>query len=383
MEKEFNDIILAKLNGKSLSDEEGRIFEEWYTEAGNRKRFYELQRLQSAIHANYPRELNVQVAWDKLNRKIQPRRKVRIILRYAAAAVMLLGFSAVFHFLSFQENTTPQQANQTENVIPGKKQATLTLSTGEQIILSDTNSRIHTQEQGVTINNNQHVLEYNQSEATSHFVYNTINIPRGGEYVLALADGTKIWLNSESRITYPVAFSGTIREVNLEGEAYFEIAKDTTKPFIVHTREFDIRVTGTQFNVRTYPQEPGSTTLAEGRVQLERAGHISRLIPGQQATLINEKIEIKETDIEEAIAWRYEAFCFKQRTLESILNELARWYDMDIFYQNPDTRNYHFTAWFKRSSSIEEVIQILEKTQKIKMQLTGKTLTVKDNSENK
>ncbi len=383
MEKEFDDIILAKLNGKSLSDEEEKIFESWYAEAENRKKFYELQRIQSAIHANYPRGLNIQVAWEKLSREIHPRRKVRILFRYAAAAIMLLGFSTAIYLLRFQGNAIPQETNLIENVIPGKKQATLTLSNGEQIILSDTNSLIHTQEQGVTINNNQHILEYNQSEATSHLIYNTVNIPRGGEYILALADGTKIWLNSESRITYPVTFSGASREINLEGEAFFEIAKDTTKPFIVHTREFDIRVTGTQFNVRTYPQEPSSTTLAEGRVQLERGGYISQLVPGQQATLVNERIEIKETNPEEAIAWRYGAFCFKQRTLESILNELARWYDIDIFYQNPNTQNYHFTAWFKRSSSIEEVIRILEKTKKIKIQLTGRTLTIKDNSENK
>lgn len=383
MEKELDDIILAKLNGKDLSEEEEKIFKAWYAEAANRKKFYELQRIQSAIYANSLKELNVQAAWEKLSRKIHPQRTARAILRYAAAAIMLLGFGTAIYLLRFQENTIPQPANLTENIMPGKKQATLTLSTGEQIILSDTNTLIHTQEQGVTINNNRHMLEYNQSATTSPLIYNTVDIPRGGEYILVLADGSKIWLNSESRITYPVTFSGATREINLEGEAFFEIAKDTTKPFIVHTREFSIRVTGTQFNVRTYPQGLISTTLAKGGIQLERGEHINRLKPGQQATFVNEKIEIKEINIEEAIAWRYGAFCFKQRTLESILNELARWYDINIFYQHPNTRNYHFTAWFKRSSSIEEVVQILEKTKKIKIQLTGRTLTVKDNPVNK
>lgn len=381
MEKPIDDIVLAKLSGELLSEEEEKLFQTWYSIGDNRQRFYRLQCLRAGIRVNRSgNAVDTGAAWKSLNQRIRPRSVLARISRYAAAVVLLTGLGITAYLLNMQKTAEPVLV-QNETVLPGKKQAILTLATGEKIQLSDTLSRIISQEKGVTINNDSHTLAYNLSGETDHPVYHTITIPRGGEYVLVLADETKIWLNSESRITYPVAFAGITREITLEGEAYFEIAKDTTKPFIVHTGAFDIRVTGTQFNVRTYPEEPYSTTLTEGSIQLERAGEVSRLVPGQQAFLRDDHIEIREVDTEEAIAWRYETFSFKQRNLGSILNELSRWYDINIFYQNPEVKAYHFTAWFKRSSSIEEVIQILEKTNKIKMELKGKTLTVKTNSE--
>lgn len=381
MGKNIDDIILAKLSGEVLTEEEEKLFQEWYATEGNRKQFYKLQCLQAGIRVNrQSKPIPTEAAWKALHHRIRPRLILKRAVRYAAAVILLSGLGISAYLVNIQR-PAKSLLTQNENVLPGKKQAILTLANGEKIQLSDTLSRILSQEKGVTINNNSHTLAYNLSGEADRSAYHTVTIPRGGEYVLVLADETKIWLNSESRITYPVAFAGKTRQITLEGEAYFEIAKDTTKPFIVHTDAFDIRVTGTQFNVRTYPGEPYSTTLTEGKVQLERAGTIDQLKPGQQAILRDNRIEIRNVDTEEAIAWRYETFSFKQRSLESILNELSRWYDINIFYQNPEVKTYHFTAWFKRSSSIEEVIGILEKTNKIKMQLQGKTITVKTNIE--
>lgn len=381
MGKNIDDIILDKLAGEQQTEKEEKLFQEWYEAEDNRKEFYKLQCLQRGIWVNrQSKQIRMEVAWKALCHSVHPRLTLKRAVRYAAAVILLSGLGISAYLLNIQQTAKPQ-LTQNDTVLPGKRQAILTLANGEKIQLSDTLSSILSQEKGVTINNNSHTLAYNLSGEADRSAYHTVTIPRGGEYVLVLADETKIWLNSESRITYPVAFAGKTREITLEGEAYFEIAEDTAKPFIVHTAEFDIRVTGTQFNVRTYAEEPYSTTLTEGKIQLERAGTISRLKPGQQAILRNNRIEIWEVDTEEAIAWRYETFSFKQRSLESILNELSRWYDINIFYQNPEVKTYHFTAWFKRSSSIEEVIRILEKTNKIKMQLQGKTITVKTNIE--
>ena len=268
-------------------------------------------------------------------------------------------------------------------VQPGKKQAVLTLSSGQQVMLADTVVRVN--EKGMVISNlpdKELVYKIMNDTMKTETVYNMVTVPRGGEYKLVLADGTIVWLNSDSHIRYPVTFSGDTRQVELEGEAYFEVAKDKEKPFIVRMNEYNVRVTGTQFNVRNYSNENLATTLVEGRVQIERKGRVDRLRPGQQAILENNEIRIRTVNVNEQVAWRHGAFGFTQCRLENIMEELARWYDVDVFYMNQQVKNYHFSAWFKRSSSINEVINILEKTKKISLDLKGRILTVKDISRN-
>ena len=173
-----------------------------------------------------------------------------------------------------------------------------------------------------------------------------------------------------------MAFQGETREVRLQGEAYFEIAKNKNQPFIVHTTQFDVQVTGTQFNVRAYPGEMESATLAEGGIQLEKGGKTYTLKPGQQAYLEEEEVQVRKVNLEIAIAWRYNAFSFEETPLEEIMNELARWYNIHVFYLNPKVKELHFTAWFRRNCTLQEVIDILEKTGKINIELKGKTITV-------
>lgn len=377
MIKEIDDIIIDKLSGRPLSSEEELSFLEWYAKPSHQKHYYDLQRIHSAIKAEKTaQKVGIIQAWEKMNRKVHPRFATRNIYKYAA--IILLLFCVGISVFLLPEQKAIEDPSQII-IIPGKKQAVLTLSNGKRIPLSDSMPVIT--DKGVTISNhnNQNLLIYNKSGEAGDQVYNTINVPRGGEYVLTLADGSTVWLNSESSLTYPVSFGGNTRELKLEGEAYFDVRKDVARPFIIHTSQFDVKVTGTQFNVRLYPDGYESTTLVEGSVQIERNNEIQYLKPGQQSILINGKFEVHEVDPEEAVAWRYETFCFKDRRLENIMNELARWYNVDIFYQNQAAKDYHFTAWFQRSSTIEEVIEILEKTQKIKMELKGKTLTVKTN----
>ena len=250
-------------------------------------------------------------------------------------------------------------------------------------MLADTVVRVN--EKGMVISNlpdKELVYKIMNDTMKTETVYNMVTVPRGGEYKLVLADGTIVWLNSDSHIRYPVTFSGDTRQVELEGEAYFEVAKDKEKPFIVRMNEYNVRVTGTQFNVRNYSNENLATTLVEGRVQIERKGRVDRLRPGQQAILENNEIRIRTVNVNEQVAWRHGAFGFTQCRLENIMEELARWYDVDVFYMNQQVKNYHFSAWFKRSSSINEVINILENTNKISLDLKGRILTVNDISRN-
>lgn len=377
MGNRIEDIIIAVLNGEKLSREEVELFDEWYAQPRNKKRFYEWQCLQSAIYANRKSsEIGTEEAWKQLKRGRRLRIFRSTFLKYAAAAFILMSIGVASYRL-YQQPSPISPVSLTANAGKGK-QVVLTLSTGEQIPLSDSLAHSVIEECGITIRRNaEHGLVYDKTAESKEPLYNTISIPRGGEYKLTLSDGTNVWLNSESRLTYPVTFNGESRELKLEGEAFFEVAKDPAKPFIVHTHEFDIRVTGTQFNVRVYPDEPESATLAEGYIQLEKGNEVHRLVAGEQAVTGEQGIVVHKVNPEEAIAWRYEAFCFKKRRLENMMNELARWYDIDIFYQNPTLKELHFTAWFSRSSSITEVIRILEKTEKIKLELRGKTMMVR------
>ena len=376
----IEEIIIKRLSEEHLSEEESAFFDKWYQNSSNREYYNDLLKIRSGIIASQVKErIDKRKAWNQ----VRPARKIsliRTLLKFAAIMILPLSLGV---FLLIRENKQEKVVYAEVPVQPGKKQAVLTLSSGQQVMLADTVVRVN--EKGMVISNlpdKELVYKIMNDTMKTETVYNMVTVPRGGEYKLVLADGTIVWLNSDSHIRYPVTFSGDTRQVELEGEAYFEVAKDKEKPFIVRMNEYNVRVTGTQFNVRNYSNENLATTLVEGRVQIERKGRVDRLRPGKQAILENNEIRIRVVNVEEQVAWRHGAFGFTQCRLENILDELARWYDVDVFYMNQQVKDYHFSAWFKRSSSISEVIAILEKTKKISLNLKGRMLTVKDNSRN-
>ena len=376
----IEEIIIKRLSEEHLSEEESAFFDKWYQNSSNREYYNDLLKIRSGIIASQVKErIDKRKAWNQ----VHPARKIsliRTLLKFAAIMILPLSLGV---FLLIRENKQEKVVYAEVPVQPGKKQAVLTLSSGQQVMLADT--IVHVNEKGMVISNfpdKELVYKIMNDTMKTETIYNTVTVPRGGEYKLVLADGTIVWLNSDSHIRYPVTFSGNTRQVELEGEAYFEVTKDVEQPFIVRMNEYNVRVTGTQFNVRNYSNESLATTLVEGGVQIERKGKVDRLRPGQQAVLENNEIRIRVVNVEEQVAWRHGAFGFTQCRLENIMEELARWYDVDVFYMNQQVKDYHFSAWFKRSSSINEVINILEKTKKISLDLKGRILTVKDISRN-
>lgn len=375
---EIEDIIINMLAGEKLSPEEERILTEWLKDEKHKQQLYELQRVRDAVYAQKVSEqANGETAWETFARNRKTQRRWRVLGSYAAAAIVtiLIGFG--FLLALKQESVQEFNPSDTTRTSIHAKNIVLTLSDGREIVLSDSVNDLQEQN-GATIRNKAQQLVYSPTTDNKQVVYNTIRIPRGSEYQLILADGTIVWLNSESEITFPVNFPGDKREVKLKGEAFFNVGKDEEHPFIVQTEQFDIRVTGTQFNVRVYANEPASATLAEGNIQLVRQEQVTPLVPGQQASLKKGVVEVRNVELKEAIAWRYNTFYFKQQPLEDLLNEIARWYDVEVFYQNPALKKLHFTAGFQRSCSITEVVNTLEMTEKIRLEIKGKTLTVKE-----
>lgn len=373
----IDDILVQFLDKRELTEEEKQFLREWLAMPENRKRYKEWQRMEAALYAcGKAKEIDTRKAWLKLRKVITRQRRVRVLLSYvaAASAVLLVGWGLFVMFSRVQHAPVEMVAN---GNLQDEGQIVLTLSDGRQVVLSDSLGTLQEQN-GTRIANKDHSLVYDAADHSVEVAYNTVSIPWGAEYKLVLADGSKVWLNAQSSVTYPVAFHGKTREIRLEGEAYFEVAPNKTQPFIVHTAHFDVQVTGTQFNVRAYGGETESATLAEGGIQLKKDGQTYTLQPGQQAYMKQEQeqVRVREVDLKSAIAWRYNAFSFEETPLEEIMNELSRWYNIHVFYLNPKVKELHFTAWFRRNSTLEEVIEILQKTGKVKIELKEKTITV-------
>ena len=211
--------------------------------------------------------------------------------------------------------------------------------------------------------------------------YNQLDIPRKGEYRLVLADGTRVWLNSESSLKYPVAFQGNERKVYLEGEAYFEVSKDEHKPFTVVTGESSIRVLGTSFNVRAYADEAQlCATLVEGKVRLSHAQQSLILSPDEQGvvTLASGKLEKRKVDASLYTVWKDGRFVFENQTLEEIMNTLSRWYDVKVFYTNEQVKQAMFNGNLKRYDDFDQIVKMLELTGVAHFKINGETIIISE-----
>ena len=377
MTKEMEDIIWKKLCRERLSEEESGWFEAWMAERSHRQQYRELLRIRNGIAAiEAKKRIDYPEQWERL-RIARKRKKLRIVWRQAAVAAAVAVIAGSGWWLWPQPTeTTPEPAAQVE-IMPGRQVAVLTLGNGEQVELAD--SLVYHSEHGTRITNTKEggvSYQTNGERQSDTLVINRIDIPVGGIYKLKLADGTTVWLNSKSTLEFPEAFAGARRVVKLEGEAYFDVAKDEKRPFIVRTEAYNVCVTGTQFNVQNYPGEPVTTTLVEGGVRLKNGEEAILLRPGQQGYRMEETWQVKEVSTDNLASWRNGMFIFRGERLEDILKCLARWYDFETTYLDAETKDYHFTASFNCDAGIEEVTHMLKKTKKIDISISRKSLIV-------
>jgi hypothetical protein len=304
-------------------------------------------------------------------------------IKYAAAAIIicLLSISGYFLFKPKQENViskTEMKQTDQNDVPPGKNKATLTLANGSSIILdSAANGALATQGNSKILKQNG-MLSYNAlNNKSSEVLYNTISTPRGGQYQLMLADGSKVWLNAASSLRFPASFVGKERKVELLGEAYFEVAKNAAMPFKVKVNGMEVEVLGTHFNINSYDNESTiRTTLLEGSVKLNRNNSSRILRPGEQAQM-NKAGEMKiihDADVEEAIAWKEGKFQFDRADIHDIMRQLARWYDVDVEYQG--TVSSHFGGTISRDVNLSQVLNMLHLTGEVKFRIEGKKVVV-------
>ena len=379
--KDFNiAALIAKHISGEINEDETLLLNRWRKEKTSNEDLF--QRLCNSEHQKtYFEESNSYdsiTGWNILNQKIdnQNRRyRIRKVLSYAAAILLPVLFvgSSLF-FTSDNQSEIPSQFYLSHSILPGEAKAILTLGSGEvvnitsQKDLADNHSSFLQQDSSTLCFNTAQTL-LAQAEIPLH----KIEIPRGGEYKLVLSDGTRVHLNSMSSLRFPGTFTADAREVELDGEAYFDVTPGNT-PFIVNARGLKVEVLGTSFNISAYPDEDLETTLVTGSVKLSTDnGESFMLKPSQQAILSSDhnEMNIRTIDTYTYTSWVNGLIHFKDERLEDIMRTLSRWYDIDVVYTSQNLKNLRFGCHIDKYDEITPFLKLLEETEKMKIKIDG------------
>jgi len=383
MKKEEFRALVERISDGRASDAEIMLYNKYYRE---------YQRDGEAWNEE---EMGVKaVLKDKLKKRIDAKIKPVIIIPFwrrrmnmAAAAVILLSLSAalLFHFNGGLFNSSRDLIKQ--DVAPGGNKAVLILADGRKINLSDAANGNVAEQTGIMITkaaDGKLVYTAKDKDENQTVSYNTIATPIGGQYQVNLPDGTKVWLNAASSLKFPASFARLKeREVQLSGEAYFEVSHNVKMPFIVKTNRQDVLVLGTHFNVNSYADEPiTKTTLLKGSVLVRMSGskgekldHVL-LKPEQQAVLA-QYFTVKSVDVEEVTAWKDGNFLFNDTDLKDIMKQLSRWYDVRVDYDEIPQKRF-FSGFISRSVNLSKVLKQLEFTGNIQFKIENKTIKITD-----
>lgn len=307
--------------------------------------------------------------WRKINpdKSLKNRYKIRLYT-IAASVLLCISIGGGKFFL---------KQNELKIIDFRKGEVQLKLANGEKYCLTST-TFTDSLPAGFQVNDTGlRQIETKEEKKVSPDNLNEITVPRCAEYQIVLADGTRVFLNAESALRFPASF-GKERKVYLTGEAYFEVVSDTNRPFLVETPKAIIQVLGTQFNVRNYKGEASYTTLVSGVVRIIKNEQEYILQPGQQCEITaNEKLSIHKPDLTPILAWKNGEFIFKDATLEIIMEELARWYDVQVEYEMKELRDLRFFLYIERSERPEEVMDKLKLAHKINYRIDGRKIIIK------
>ena len=393
MTNEIDQLIWNVLDGKAS---EGKIRElkSWMEESEKHREYFrqwkKIWNMTSGPTLSTTRKQQEKERFLKsIHQSYVGKVRKRRIIHYwpvAASVVLLVGVFVGFALNEWSQMKADQGIAQTERIVPGVK-AELILSTGERVCLAQRSEFIEGMKESGIRNDSLAGLNYvgakiQGEEIGEEIVYNTMQTPVGGFYQLKLADGTKVWLNSLTRLRFPVTFAGEERKVYLTGEAYFEVARDSVHPFIVATDEgMEVKVYGTEFNVDTYRKGTVKTTLVNGKVgiRVSATGEEMRLSPNQMAlfTKATQSIQVENVDSYGVVAWKDGKFVFEDEPIEEIMERLSRWYDVKVFYANERIKKHTFTGIITRFADISDVLHLMEETAAVEFRIQGDTVTVK------
>lgn len=352
-QKKASELIQKLLQGEELSMEEQQLLEK--IKRSSQERSHE----------------NVQVH----SSSVKSLAKRRLLVWTAVAALVCICIRGLM-FLVEENDQTIAQVSAHHTILPGKIQGTLTTESGETYALTDSIFK-DLSAQGVSAQKG--VLVYNDVDTIKEHIH-TLKIPRGGEYRLSLSDGTIVYLNSETTLRFPTKFIGKTRDVYLSsGEAYFEVAHNADKKFIVHTDKADIRVYGTKFNVKNYADEEELvTTLVQGKIGLNVSEDKEFFLnPGQQANVTNQTVNIKTVNVMDYISWVEQRFSFNQETLGDIMKSLARWYDFEVVFESADLKNIRLSGSLGKYENIEDFLFLFERVAPLTFNIENNLIVIK------
>lgn len=376
--------LVGKYLAGELSESEQAELEQWLAQSENNRNWF--GKVTSETYRSSKLKtlssFDAEEGWKNLQTKRGGKSKPLLLTRWLKYAAML----AVPVLLAISIWLLGDKANRpevlAENIQPGFSQATLVLSNGNVIALAETEEKQLKEKSGAVIDLAREHLSYEQTQAAAELIYNTLVVPRGGEYSITLSDGTQVFLNADSKLTFPVNFAKDHREVELHGEAYFKVAHQAQSPFTVKANGMDVRVLGTEFNISAYPDDALiKTTLVNGSVQASVAatGEAVVLKPGQEAQLTTngKSITVADVDVSFATAWKNGQLRFKEKPLGEIMTIISRWYNVEVVYDDENLKNYAFGCNFSRYSTIEPLLKVFEATGTIAINLTdAKTIHI-------
>lgn len=361
-------------NGEATAAEVSRLMELLRAREDNPELEAYVLRLKDRLPAAHLPETDWERMWDEIHRQTQPGvagvepevapvRRIRFVRRLAAACIMAIVTSGGYFWYTHRTAGSMAIVQPSGDIAPGHSGAVLTLAGGQQIVLDSAgNGRI-------AVQGNSNIVKQGGSirydaapvSAGSPLTYNTMTTARGRQFRLVLPDGSAVWLNAASSITYPTAFYGDAREVSIRGEAYFEIARNARQPFIVHSGSERVEVLGTRFDVMAYDNEPSlNTTLVEGSVKVSARGMDKVLRPGQQTLLSNGRLRVLTVDTAEAIAWVRGQLSMENIDIAGLMRQVSRWYDVDVELRGKMPDRHFFGMVDRNTAYLSGIIGVLE-----------------------
>lgn len=374
---EFANRLLARR--EELNDEEVTT---WLKEKDHVELLDEIAAIRQKLSGQSYGE-NSEEEFLYLEKSIYDRKSRRMTLRWSiAASIILLVGLFVGRTISGVRDIHEEQELAKSVMQPGTSKAILMMADGKEVVLEQGQNlnillnervRVATSSQGIVYE------EHGKGMVTEE--YNKLTTPVGGEYSLVLSDGTKVFLNADSELKYPVEFSDGKRIVDLKGEAYFEVHKDSLRPFIVRMNGAEVTVLGTSFNVNTYGDDGQIyTTLVNGSVRVSSMKNKQEemLKPGMQSVMNVQSglLTVRKVDVEPYVAWREGRFVFRAMTLDLIMRQLQRWYDFEVFYQNSELKDYEFRGVIKRDMDLDKVLSVIKATTNVDFEVKGKVITI-------
>ncbi len=377
-ERELKELI-DKYLAETATPEEEKTLIDWYHEQNNSEAIVEFssEMEKEQLFIRVRNKLEIYTDASEMRGASHHFIKKWVYRSVAAAIVLLFAVGGYKYYTNFKSNAKMAvNIASKEDVMPGGNKAVLTLADGSTVVLSDAqNGQIAQQGSAVIKKTADGQVVYTNvanTQALSPIALNTVVTPRGGQYHLILSDGTQVWLNAASSISYPVAFSGKTREVAVSGEAYFKVVHNAAQPFRVKAGNRIIEDIGTTFNVNAYSDESDvKTTLLEGAVKMDG----TLLHPGEQAKESSRgNIQVSRVDVQQIVAWQKGMFEFDNTTLSTIMRQISRWYDIDVVYQNPPDNDV-FGGGINKNQPLSSVLNLLE-SNGVRFKLQGKTLFV-------